>query len=1017
MKKLLALVLALVMTMSLVTISNAAFKDADKITADHEEAVEVMSAIGVLVGDEKQNFNAKDNLTRAQAAKIISYLLLGNKTAEALVGSNKFSDVAATNWAAGFIDYCASESIVSGVGDGKFDPNGQLTGYQFAKMLLGALGYDATIQGFTGTDWQINVSKIANLVGLFEGLNIKGTDVLNREQAAQMAFNTLKSPLVEYNNKGGNVTINGAVIGISASDYEYVTTTIAKEQTISKQYLSNTNKGIYTVEFAERYYPDLTLTADEDDFGRPARTWAYNKETVGTFVNYDQLVAEYTVKVTGKTMYTDIGYKNINDYATYAFENGKTVKNFDADKVLTKNNDKAVLTSGKGVLTQVFVNDTDETITIVVIHTYLAKATADYNAKKEYLTVEVYGNNEDSKILLEDAANIVDVKDGDYLLVNIADGEIVAVSEPTVVTDTKITKYSVDNSLPSALTAGGTAYDSAKDLNMAPDKLKEYDKDALVDYTYNLYIDQYGYVIGVKQYSGEAKYLFLVGYDKTTSYLTKKTADAAVILADGTMQTVKIDLTKSEENLLVKDKNGKLTNTRIDQNYYPELSTKGNARYNAWFTYSVDKNDVYTLDVADHYVNVKATSTFDSINVENVRLTDAKKRAYGNDDSIYITVETKANATDDGIAINKVKNVYTGVQNINLKVETTAATDNKSNKIENSVFAVYDDDGYIIAAVVRGTEGTASENYAYAVKGAQNEYLLGDDDYYYWDFKAIQDGEYKTLTVKTEYKSTINTIKSLLTSNKVAGDPALLKLTLDKDGYVTEVEVVTDDAKKIDSVYGNFEFGKSYDIDPKNYDVYMVTSKDVALKAVGRTLYSSDAKDIGLTLASGAPVVVLQPDSDGDLSIEEYNNIAQALDALENSDKFEGVIAAALNDKGTAEFIVLSSATKLTDNSKDDGKNKSGLTLKSMSYDRIDEKFAVSFTTKGEIADGTEYTITITNKDGGKLLTQDGKIATKVGAGETGTVTADYTAVSGTGTYIVTVEIGKLSASETLIVA
>ncbi len=960
MKKLLALVLALVMSMSLVTISNAAFKDADKI--DYDEAVEVMNAIGVLVGDEKGNFNAKDNLTRAQAAKIISYLLLGNKTAEALAGSGKFTDVAKTSWFAGFVDYCASTGVVNGVGDGKFDPNGQLTGYQFAKMLLGALGYDATIQGFTGTDWQINVSKIANLVGLFEGLNIKGTDVLNREQAAQMAFNTLKSPLVEYNNKGGNVTINGAVIGISASDYEYVTTTIAKEQTISKQYLSNTNKGIYTVEFAERYYPDLTLTADEDDFGRPARTWAYNKETVGTFVNYDQLVVEYTVKVTGKTMYTDIGYKNINDYATYAFDNGKTVKNFDADTVLTKNNDKAVLTSGKGVLTQVFVNDTDETITIVVIHTYLAKATADYNAKKEYLTVEVYGNNEDSKILLEDAANIVDVKDGDYLLVNIADGEIVAVSEPTVVTDTKITKYSVDNSLPSALTAGGTAYDSAKDLNMAPDKLKAYNKDALVDYTYNLYIDQYGYVIGVKQYSGEAKYLFLVGYDKTTSNLTNNTADAAVIFTDGTMQTIKVNVTKTNENLA--DKNGNYTKP------YDKLEKAGAARYNAWFKYSVDKNDVYTLEEVDHFVNVKADSKFDSINVENVRLTESTKRAYGNDDSIYITVETKANATDDGIAINKVKNVYTGVQNINLKVETTAATDNK-NKIENSVFAVYDDDGYIIAAVVRGTEGTASENYAYAVKGAQNEYLLGDDDYYYWDFKAIQDGEYKTLTVKTEYKSTINTIKSLLDKNEVAGEPALLKLTLDKDGYVTEVEVVEDDTKKIDSVYGNFEFGKSYDIDPKNYDVYMVTSKDVALKAVGRTLYTSAKSDIGLTLASGAPVVVLQPDSDGDLSIEEYTNIAQALDALENSDKFEGVIAAALNDKGTAEFIVLSSATQLTDNSKDDDNKKANVKALDATAKTGEGKIDVTVTLSAKTAADKKVDVTLKVLNGGTWVDVD----------------------------------------------
>ena len=94
MKKLLALVLALVMSMSLVTISNAAFKDADKI--DYKEAVDVMNAIGVFVGDENGNFNAKENLTREQAAKIIAYLELGDKTADALVGSNIFTDVAST---------------------------------------------------------------------------------------------------------------------------------------------------------------------------------------------------------------------------------------------------------------------------------------------------------------------------------------------------------------------------------------------------------------------------------------------------------------------------------------------------------------------------------------------------------------------------------------------------------------------------------------------------------------------------------------------------------------------------------------------------------------------------------------------------------------------------------------------------------------------------------------------------------------------------------------------------------
>ena len=61
--------------------------------------------------------------------------MLGNKTAEALVGSNKFSDVAATNWAAGYIDYCAAEKIVNGMGDGTFAPNDNITRQEMATML------------------------------------------------------------------------------------------------------------------------------------------------------------------------------------------------------------------------------------------------------------------------------------------------------------------------------------------------------------------------------------------------------------------------------------------------------------------------------------------------------------------------------------------------------------------------------------------------------------------------------------------------------------------------------------------------------------------------------------------------------------------------------------------------------------------------------------------------------------------------------------------------------------------
>ena len=55
-----------------------------------------------------------------------------------------FSDVrtnANSAWAEKYIESCASQGIVSGVGGGKFAPAGNVTGTQLAKMLLVALGY------------------------------------------------------------------------------------------------------------------------------------------------------------------------------------------------------------------------------------------------------------------------------------------------------------------------------------------------------------------------------------------------------------------------------------------------------------------------------------------------------------------------------------------------------------------------------------------------------------------------------------------------------------------------------------------------------------------------------------------------------------------------------------------------------------------------------------------------------------------------------------------------------------
>ena len=47
------------------------------------------------------------------------------------------------------------------------------------------------------------------------------------------------------------------------------------------------------------------------------------------------------------------------------------------------------------------------------------------------------------------------------------------------------------------------------------DTLEDYDQALLTDMTYNVYLDQYGNVIGVELYEGALNYVFITGYDRT----------------------------------------------------------------------------------------------------------------------------------------------------------------------------------------------------------------------------------------------------------------------------------------------------------------------------------------------------------------------------------------------------------------------------------------------------------------------------------------------------------------------
>ncbi|MBR2365859.1 MAG: DUF4886 domain-containing protein [Oscillospiraceae bacterium] len=191
MKRVICCLLAVLLLLAALPFAGAEFKDKILIQSQFVTAVNEMAAQGIISGFPDGSFGPRKTLTRAQAAKILCVMLEGAEKTEALTKTETgFSDVPATHWAAKFVAYCVDKGIVAGVGNGKFDPDGQLSTAAFAKMLLVAYGDDAA--KYTGANWLDAVRETVDAGFIGFGLTSKvSAKAAKRQEAAQMAYNAL----------------------------------------------------------------------------------------------------------------------------------------------------------------------------------------------------------------------------------------------------------------------------------------------------------------------------------------------------------------------------------------------------------------------------------------------------------------------------------------------------------------------------------------------------------------------------------------------------------------------------------------------------------------------------------------------------------------------------------------------------------------------------------------------------------------------------------------------------------
>ena len=723
MKKFLSLVLALVMTMSLVTVSAGAkdFTDDDSIT--YQEAVDVISEIGVVDGYAAGDFKPNEVLTRGAAAKIICNLILGPTTASALsAGTAPFKDVPVTNTFAGYITYCSQQGIISGYAYGTFRPTGTLSGNAFMKMLLGALGYDSSIEGYTGANWTVSVIKQAVGIGLDDGNDeFVGSKAVTRQEAALYAFNMLQATMVEYDQQNtivvGDITIN---------------TTSSRKDVVNNdknESISEDNK----MQFAERYFDDLKLSDGTDDFARPANVWRLKAEKIGTYAK--EADASYTAKVAVDDIYADLDLgSSVDKKDVTVYEDGAELKDKAVD--ITKNDDDTEF-GANGVLTEVFYDDDDDTVVITMVNTYVGtinRSVAAKGNKDAYVEIAVEDVKPDGVNGIQDFETVEEFEDDAYVLYTYSQSadevKSVALAEQVsgTVTRAENANNSTDGQDKKSLTIGGTKY------NASAKAAGQDVGDVSVDEDYTIYLDAYGYMIYIEENDEIGDYALVLATANKNNFVGDK---AELLFADGTSKVVDT----------AKNYHGKIDDYTI-------------------VTYRVDEDGDYTLKAVDATQSTGTQNDPNQDAVDGFKLTNDKAGIATDTSDINSEANVTSNSKSVFVVYDRNDDEYTAYTGIKNAPSITA----KAGSNEKVAAYWYCKSGKMTTIMFifpeKNVEIEDDSNSTLFLAGESVSNLIHDKDGDYYEYNAIVNGEIKTVKVDKSWGNDENGIYKSYSTDK-----------------------------------------------------------------------------------------------------------------------------------------------------------------------------------------------------------------------------------------------------------
>lgn len=159
---------------------------------DTEKSI-IADKLGIMQGFEDGTFRPDELVTRAEAAKIIIFLLNEVDMADDVTEDDQtFSDVTKEHWAYKYILQAYGDRIVAGYGDGTFRPEETITFEQLQTMLVCSVGAKTYAEGAGG--YPNGYLTWAKIYGIIDD-TLHDTAAITRKELLDYVIATLNVPL------------------------------------------------------------------------------------------------------------------------------------------------------------------------------------------------------------------------------------------------------------------------------------------------------------------------------------------------------------------------------------------------------------------------------------------------------------------------------------------------------------------------------------------------------------------------------------------------------------------------------------------------------------------------------------------------------------------------------------------------------------------------------------------------------------------------------------------------------